>query len=552
MAVIEVDTAGKSSVLVALVYFLAALAIAGMLLVLGPPGIDQAAHSHLQWIFNHSGFKLWDNTWYLGRYTFVNYSYLLYVLAFVLGLKVVAAISVSAAVGLVSFLTDSNFPGAFQGWSRISLLVLPFMVLTGAWPFLLGLALALASLVLYRLKRRILFAALSFLTLLASPLALLALSLVIVIGEIPSEILSQPVLWLRFIRPLLSSFYVRSVVLLCIVQVISIKAFPDHGYYPYWISDLAIVGIFSAVCFALAPSGANGVKVKALIIAYGLLNLCAFFIKSDLGSNASRVVDLSFPIIVALLGLRKFRPRLFAPFLAAAALAWNFMPLSQLASTSIYRISSPGFWEVMRPQLSRYYVPGSRVELVDTSNHQGAYYLPKMGFPIVRGWFRQDDFPQNNLLYSSAISKTEYLAWLRRSGASLVVLTPGPYDFSAASEAGLIRSGNSGLRLEAVVGKNKIYGVPGSPTVVQGPGGKFLPAKIGVDSLSFDAPRRGSYKVSIFFTPYFRASGGVVCADRNGMTTWKITKPGPNRLVFDLSFRSVLSVLVSGSNGACR
>jgi len=39
------------------------------------------------------------------------------------------------------------------------------------------------------------------------------------------------------------------------------------------------------------------------------------------------------------------------------------------------------------------------VEAVDTAEHWPAAYLPDAGIPIVRGWYRQSDFPQNELLY---------------------------------------------------------------------------------------------------------------------------------------------------------
>ena len=36
-----------------------------------------------------------------------------------------------------------------------------------------------------------------------------------------------------------------------------------------------------------------------------------------------------------------------------------------------------------------------RVEVVASWGHWEADYLPRAGIPIARGWFRQDDFPQN-------------------------------------------------------------------------------------------------------------------------------------------------------------
>ncbi len=48
--------------------------------------------------------------------------------------------------------------------------------------------------------------------------------------------------------------------------------------------------------------------------------------------------------------------------------------------------------------LHRNLTPAYRVEAVDTAGHWEAVYLAQARIPIVRGWFRQDDFPQNQLL----------------------------------------------------------------------------------------------------------------------------------------------------------
>jgi hypothetical protein len=54
--------------------------------------------------------------------------------------------------------------------------------------------------------------------------------------------------------------------------------------------------------------------------------------------------------------------------------------------------------------------------------------------PLARGWFRQDDFPQNEVLYDDLGPKT-YLDWLRGLGVEYVVLSDSPVDYSARGEA---------------------------------------------------------------------------------------------------------------------
>src|SRR3954468_2793323 len=72
-------------------------ALAGLLIWLGPPGVDLAAHSYQRTFLLQHGFALWNNFWYAGRYSFVTYSFIYYPLAAVLGITVLAIASIATA-----------------------------------------------------------------------------------------------------------------------------------------------------------------------------------------------------------------------------------------------------------------------------------------------------------------------------------------------------------------------------------------------------------------------------------------------------------------------
>ena len=80
---------------------------------------------------------------------------------------------------------------------------------------------------------------------------------------------------------------------------------------------------------------------------------------------------------------------------------------------------------------------------MDTPGHWAAVHLPRAGIPLTRGWYRQDDFPQNEVLYDR-LDRATYLKWLRSLGVRYVVLTDAPTDYSAKEEARLIASGARG------------------------------------------------------------------------------------------------------------
>ena len=160
----------------------AAGAIAALLAWLGPPGSDLAAHAYQRTLFIHHGFTLWNNFWYAGRYSFVTYSLLYYPLAALLGIKLLAVATISlAAMAFVVVLWNEWGPAVCWS-SRTFAVVWAGIVLSAAFPFALGMALALLALWSLQAHARWRFAALAALTLAASPVAFLLL--VVVLGGV--------------------------------------------------------------------------------------------------------------------------------------------------------------------------------------------------------------------------------------------------------------------------------------------------------------------------------------------------------------------------------
>src|SRR5438034_10578197 len=121
-------------------------ALAAVLVWLGPQGTDLAAHAYQRALFLKHGFVLWNNFWYAGRYSFVTYSIVYYPLSALLGIKVLALASVT--VGAVAFaVVIGREWGPVARWSSRTFAVLwAGTVLSAAFPFALGAALALIAL----------------------------------------------------------------------------------------------------------------------------------------------------------------------------------------------------------------------------------------------------------------------------------------------------------------------------------------------------------------------------------------------------------------------
>src|SRR5690242_6535151 len=121
----------------------AAGAVAAVLVWLGPPGTDLAAHAYQRALLLQHGFTLWNNFWYAGRYSFVTYSLIYYPLAAVVGIKLLA-VATTAAAALVFAVVVLRQWGADALWSsRTFAIFWAGIVLTASFPFALGAAMAL-------------------------------------------------------------------------------------------------------------------------------------------------------------------------------------------------------------------------------------------------------------------------------------------------------------------------------------------------------------------------------------------------------------------------
>jgi len=156
-----------------------AATLGALLAWLGPPGTDFAAHVYQRTLFLRHGFTLWDDFWYAGRYSFVDYSLLYYPLAALLGIRVLAVATVSvAALGFAA--VAAREWGPLARWSSRSFAVVwAGYLISGAFPFALGVALALLALWALQAGHRWRFATLTLLTLAASPVALVLLVVVV-------------------------------------------------------------------------------------------------------------------------------------------------------------------------------------------------------------------------------------------------------------------------------------------------------------------------------------------------------------------------------------
>jgi hypothetical protein len=161
------------------------------------------------------------------------------------------------------------------------------------------------------------------------------------------------------------------------------------------------------------------------------------------------------------------------------------------------------------------------VEAVPTTQHWEAYYLPRNGFAIARGWYRQLDLARNPLLYRRAIPADAYRIWLRSLGVRYVLVPHAHLDvLGAAAEADLLRSGRSGLVPVFRSRDWHIYELPQPTPILTGPGPASL-TEVTPGQVAGTASAPGRYLLRIRYTAYLRVARGAVClaAAPGGMTS---------------------------------
>ena len=544
---------------------LGCLALAGVVgLVIGLAGfggVDDAAHRYQASVFSVDGWTAWDNYWYAGRYGVVNYSLLFYPLAATLGVVTVAVLATTASAGLFAHIVMHQW-GRPARWSALLFAISsPGLLAAGQYPFALGTAFSLLALLAAQRGRPWLLVAAALATALSSPLAfaflVVTLGGLLLGGGRASALRSARV-----------AFPLCAILLMLAGEVAVYQAFPGGGPFPYPAADLIGITAFSLAGLIIARGSQLTRPLGGLFLAYLAIAWWAKLFPSPLGGNATRVLDYACaPLLALVIAVRGGQARAFAALALSVAIAWQAAPfVKNIANSFGEQAQAASYWQ---PVISFLREPGRhdpanfRVEIVATARHYESYYLTRgEGEAIPRGWYRQNDFPTNGVLYDRTLSAAAYQRWLRLMGVRYVFLPDTELDTSAKAEAALLRSGLSGLR-EIPLSKNfRAFELPNATPLLT-----LSTPRADAASLTGEArvlretreqfwlslPVAGTYLLRVHYSPYWRvddASAACVEPGPHGMTQVRVVDPGPLRLRIDVNARSMLNV-VGGARSGC-
>jgi hypothetical protein len=518
-------------------YALLAGSLGACVVWLGPPGTDLAAHVYQRAFFLKSGFTLWNNYWYAGRYSFVTYSVLYYPLAAVVGIKLLATASVAAGAGAFGLIVEREW-GRVARWAAWAFAVaLATSVVSAAFPYVLGVAFALVALAALQSRRFKTFGGFVAAAFCASPLAFVLLLVVLAAALARSRRLL-----VKAVVPVAAIAFVAGVLW---------RLFPGSGRFPFSFAELVAALLFCAAGIVFSWRVERARLLLYVFAVYAGFCLLCYVIPSEIGANIVRLRFVAVPIMALTLSLRRWKPLLPGLAVFGLALAWNVTPLAYSYARGAADPSSlQGFWAPAIGFLRGHASPSYRVEAVDTTGHWEADYLPAAGIPLVRGWFRQDDFPNNALLYDPTLARASYVRWLRKLAVRYVVLTTAPADYSSQSEALLLRSGRSGLPVVFRGTDITIFAVPSPEPIVTGPGRPRV-VTMRDSSMTIDVQRAGTYRLALRYTPYWSAPGACIAQTNDGMISLHARRAGRIQLNFAVTASDALTTLL-GADTQCR
>ncbi len=505
----------------------------------GLPGWDDAAHVYKVFLLREGQGVFWDTFWYGGSYGAVTYGFVYYWLA----QYVPGPVLVTLASGLLPLFwylyqrTAWRIDDVWPAWLFVA--VLCMYQANGQDPFVVALCLTMGGLALLAVGRRVLAALLVGVGVFANPLALFVAGVLLL-----ADFVGRPGLRRRY---LVFAAWLAPFVL---VRVAVGVAFSEPTAYLNEFNQVVLFLSFALVGFALAGLNATHRRrpLAALFVVYAAIVLASYLTPgSPLGNNVGRFY-MVFGVSLLLL-LRNDRLRRVAGVVPLSLVPIVLFGLLQVSSAyshftnhSDLRGTQAAYFAPALEAAARLYDPDHRLHVVALRRHWEAYYFPREGYPITRGWFRQADAIHNGLFYEG-YDAGEYLAWLRRMGVAYVFLPDEPLDPWSRHERGLLIDTPQLRQVERLDGWRVFAVGDPQPLLVALDGGEGSVTAMEHLAVRFRVSQAGTYLLRVTYTPYWRLEGGSVRRGRDRFTEVELPAPGEYELRISVTPGAVLARL---------
>jgi hypothetical protein len=480
------------------------------------PGGDDAAHLYKVALLRDGESSLWDNLWYAGSYGAITYGILFYWMA----RWVPIAVLVVLGAGLLPLLFHLylrrgwGISGRGPAWVLAGVLVVYLAM--GQSPFLVALCLVMGGLVLLSSGRPVAAALLWSAAVFTNPLAIVAGG-VFVLADVAAHRGTRRRI-LVFAAWLLPAVSARVVIgMLFSAPALELRDVPT----------LARLLAFAAagVLMARASSAPQRRALQWVFASFAAVALVTILVgELPVGNNVSRFFAVfGVPLLTAVAWPTRL-PRWAPAVLVVAALAVQVQfPLWQLQTADTWA-TRPSFYAPALTLAAHYYDTNHRFHIVAPEGHWEAYYFPTAGFPITRGWFRQDDAAHNLSLYDPELTAREYARWLRQLGVRYVFVPHAPIVSSSQHEVTLLETSPS-FELVSYDQSWAVYRLRHTRPIVEPLAIHSTAHVLWLDhtTLRFRVSHAGRYRVRLTKSPYWTLLRTGASAPRSHLSTTKGT-----------------------------
>ncbi|MEP6299837.1 MAG: hypothetical protein ABJ382_21165, partial [Ilumatobacter sp.] len=290
-------------------------------LVTGVRGADYPAHLLRAWVWDRSGFGVWNNHWYGGHST-PGYSVITPVLTAWFGPVTVVAIASLVGTWAFSSLTDRLAPGpTTHAANAVFALGAGVNIVVGRVSFGLGFALALSALLAWHRRYVPLAVMLALVTPLASPVA--AVFLGIAAGAVALDgVRRERAGHLDLDRAMVRAAFAIGAATAAPLLVVAVL-FGSAGRFPFRTGHFLVsIVVLGFVAWRL--------KIRAVRLACALsiiASIAVWIVPNPLGGNFLRLAQLvGIPLGVTALAAFDDRRRRWFGVLAVVGVAWAMMP----------------------------------------------------------------------------------------------------------------------------------------------------------------------------------------------------------------------------------
>jgi hypothetical protein len=461
------------------------------------PGGDDPAHLYKVALLRGGESSLWDNLWYAGSYGAVTYGILFYWLARWVPIAVLVVLGAGLLPLLFHLYLQRGWSVAGRGpaWALAGVLVVYLAM--GQSPFLVALCLVMGGLVLLASGRPVAAALLWSAAVFTNPLAIVAGG-VFVLGDFAAHRRHRRAI-LAFSLALLPAVGARVVLgMLFSAPALEFRDLPA----------LARLLAFAAagLLLARASSAPQQRVLQWVFAAFAGVVLVTFLVAGlPVGSNVSRFFAVfGVPLLVAAAWPTRLPRWAPAVLVVAALLVQVQFPLWQVREAERSWATQPSFYAPALALATRYHDPDHRLHVVVPEGHWEAYYFPMAGFPLTRGWFRQDDAAHNIALYDPELTAGDYARWLRQMGVRYIFVPHAPVVSSSRHEVTLLETSAS-FELVSYDQSWAVYRLRRSKPIVEPLSLHSTAEVLWLDhtTLRFRVSRAGAYRVRLTESPYW-------------------------------------------------